>query len=259
MRRIVMFVAALTTGVGVFLLQVGTANASPLASSVSATQSNGAGQSNRAEQSGSNRSSTTQWAPAINLGPQLAVLGSNTGSTVVSAPSSDTNQGISQKVDQSNGAGQSGTAVAVGGSQPHQAPCAKGDKDQHGQGQGQQGKGEGEGKGQQGKGQGQGQGQQGQGQQGKGSAAGGAEASQSNQLGQSNNAKQSASNSSKTTQIAPAINVQPQLALLGSNGGSTVVSAPSSSTNQGIAQSTSQTNGAGQSGLASALGSPLGL
>jgi len=167
----------------------------------------------------------------------------------VSAPSSDTNQGISQQADQSNGAGQSGTAVAVGGSEPHQAPWAKGDKGQ--QGQGEQGQDQGQ--------QGQDQGQQGQGQGNGGSGTAGAEASQSNQLGQSNNAKQSASNSSKTTQIAPAINVQPQLALLGSNGGSTVVSAPSSSTNQGIAQSTSQTNGAGQSGLASALGSPLGL
>jgi len=52
----------------------------------------------------------------------------------------------------------------------------------------------------------------------------------------------------------------PQIALLGSNGGSTVVSAPSSNTEQGISQGLGQFNGASQSGTAGALGGlPLGL
>jgi len=202
MRKFMLFVAALVATLGLAQLQIGAAGASPVPG-LSASKSNSATQVNTSTQSAQNWSKTVQVAPVTNIAPELALFGSNGGSSVVSAPSSTTDQSVNQKTIQANGASQSGTAKVW-------APTDKGS--------------------------------------GKSDPA----ASQTNTATQSNSASQSASNSSETVQVAPVTNIAPELALFGSNGGSSVVSAPSSTTDQSVNQTALQANGASQSGEATA-------
>src|ERR1700730_16339700 len=129
MRRIMLFVAVLITGLGTCLLQVGTASAAPRSTDTSALQTNHLEQSNSASQSGRNSSETFQLAPATNFQPQLAFLGWNGGSSVVSSPSSTTEQGVSQPAVQVNKAAQSGKATSSGTGPP---PDRKTGGDDHG-------------------------------------------------------------------------------------------------------------------------------
>jgi len=276
MRKFMLFVAALVATLGLAQLQIGAAGASPVPG-LSASKSNSATQVNTSTQSAQNWSKTVQVAPVTNIAPELALFGSNGGSSVVSAPSSTTDQSVNQTALQANGASQSGEATASSpkagddsgncGCTSGEPPKANGDDHSHGCGctpqpstppkadhdhsgncgctSGEPPKANGDDDHSHDCGRNSG---------GPTAAWEGNTESQSNSLSQSNSSSQEASNSSTTEQIAPVTNVAPELAVLGSTGGSTVISSPSSSTTQGVSQGVAQLNGAQQSGQASNVG-----
>ena len=249
----------------------------PGKSDAAASQTNTATQSNSASQSGSNSSETVQVAPVTNIAPELALFGSNGASSVVSAPSSTTDQSVNQTALQANGASQSGevtTSPTKAGSDSGNCGCNSGEPskadggDDHGHPCGctpepstppKVGGGNGNcgcNSGQPSKANGDDDHSHDCGRNSGGPTAAweGNTESQSNALSQSNSSSQEASNSSTTEQIAPVTNIAPELAVLGSNGVSTVISSPSSSTTQGVSQGVAQLNGAQQSGQASSVG-----